>query len=313
MANIILNNYCNLDCPYCFADKHIKETDKENINLEQLEKIINFIGADKRVGLIGGEPTLHPQIGEILNYLNNKFKNTDNKWVIFTNGIELYKIIKYFNTNHGMCLININHPDVVGKEKWKNIIKSLSLFKQNNLLGCVTIGINLYPDLKSFDYIFNIAKFFDIKNIRVSYVAPTKQYEVDNKDIYYLNGKEQFLNFCKQAKELNISIGLDCNKIPICYFSEEEKILVKEVCREINTFCNPVLDITPDFKAASCFGTYNLIDLSNFKDVEEVNRYFLFNKYYHLTQINRSFGKCKDCDDLICQGGCLAFAKNLEI
>jgi hypothetical protein len=43
---------------------------------------------------------------------------------------------------------------------------------------------------------------------------------------------------------------------------------------EIKNFCEPVIDITPDFKATCCFGVYNPIECQHYSSLEELTRYF---------------------------------------
>lgn len=71
MANIFLTRKCNLKCPYCFADEFVNQKNQD-VTLENFKKILNFIKVDKtsKVGLIGGEPTLHPKFNEILDKRN---------------------------------------------------------------------------------------------------------------------------------------------------------------------------------------------------------------------------------------------------
>ena len=63
--NIAITNYCNLKCPYCFANKFI-ESEKQSITEDQLDKILDFLFYSNlnkykhKIGIIGGEPTLHP-------------------------------------------------------------------------------------------------------------------------------------------------------------------------------------------------------------------------------------------------------------
>jgi sulfatase maturation enzyme AslB (radical SAM superfamily) len=68
MANIAINNYCNLKCDYCFADNMIKEANK-TMSLDNYIKVLKYLteqNYEQRIGIIGGEPTLHPQFKEIL-------------------------------------------------------------------------------------------------------------------------------------------------------------------------------------------------------------------------------------------------------
>ena len=72
------------------------------------------------------------------------------------------------------------------------------------------------------------------------------------------------------------------------------------------------IDITADFKASSCFGSYDdtLIDCNLFNNINELERYFQY-KMFKKTELNYS-GKCKNCEKFNlqqCQGGCLSFSK----
>ena len=68
MPNIAITNYCNLKCPYCFANDMINEQ-KKNIELNNYIKLLHYLteyNNIKEIGIIGGEPTLHPFFKEIL-------------------------------------------------------------------------------------------------------------------------------------------------------------------------------------------------------------------------------------------------------
>ena len=76
--DVELTSYCNIDCPGCFRqvkrDKVNHLLDKESISLEQIKKWLtreNFPNA-KLVNFCGSidEPTLHPQLLEIVDYLD---------------------------------------------------------------------------------------------------------------------------------------------------------------------------------------------------------------------------------------------------
>ena len=99
MANIAITKYCNLKCPYCFAETMMTEEDKKNIDLNLLKDILEWLKCTphERIGLIGGEPTLHPQFKEILSIVNNHCEQNDSKSILFTNGIELEKYLPYIS------------------------------------------------------------------------------------------------------------------------------------------------------------------------------------------------------------------------
>lgn len=311
MANIAILNYCNLQCPYCFANRFITEEEKQLITMEQFENILNFLSRSRtgRIALIGGEPTIHPNFSNILERAITFAAERKTSCVVFSNGINLGEYARLFLKSN--CLMNVNHPDILGESKWNDLIHSLKRLKACGAIKNITFGINLYPDMIDYDYIFNLAKEYGKDRIRCSYVAPTCEYSNVDKKQYYTNAKELFIPFVKKAKSLGIRINLDCNKIPLCYFTSEEFAEFCETVEGWNSFCNPVVDISPDMKGTACFGAYNLVDLTQFNNLEEAERYLLLKEMYPRA-LNNGSGGCCDCDkfkNLSCQGGCLAFSK----
>lgn len=312
MANIVITNYCNLQCPYCFANKYITEEEKQNITIDELNQILNWLGrtTTDRIGIIGGEPTIHPIANKIFERAKEFAKERKTKIVLFTNGIKLHEYTKFFN-EYFHALINVNHPEVIGNKNWEELEKSFKRINTFHVMKSINMGINLYPNMKDYNYIFELAKQYSIDNIRTSYVAPTCQFSNINKDEYYTSAKDIFIPFVEKAKSLDIKIRLDCNHIPLCYFTDKEKELIAGIVDNWHNYCNPVIDITPDMKGTSCFGAYELVDLSEFENVQEAERYLMFKKMYPKALMNNN-GKCATClkfKNLSCQGGCLAFAK----
>lgn len=321
MPNIALTTYCNLHCPYCFADTMIKTEDIKNITLEQFKKTLDWIGdANDKIGLIGGEPTLHPQFMEILQIINeyNKTAIGEPHFVLFTNGIYLDKYIQYLPNNMDI-LINVNQPEAMTVDQHNRLINNINILYKLRWLntingsGKVTIGCNICEQIDNYDFIWNITKKFNIQEIRFSVTAPTLKNQLLNKDLYYNNMKSKFIDFVADAIENNVRLNPDCNQIPPCYFDEEELRMISEVA--VDGFidypkCEPVIDITPDFKASNCFGAYGLINCEDFNNLQEIERYMLFKIMCPKILANNS-GKCSECDKfkkMQCQGGCLAFS-----
>lgn len=91
--NILITNVCNLSCGGC--SQHCGYIQKEklwNISIDQLkwniELLIDCKGKIEKIGIFGGEPTIHPEYEKILEMLKN-FKEI--KFQIFTNGIKKYQ------------------------------------------------------------------------------------------------------------------------------------------------------------------------------------------------------------------------------
>ena len=161
MANIAITTYCNLHCPYCFANTMIKTEDIKNISLNQFKKILNWLGEDNdKIGLIGGEPTLHPQFKEILKITEEYTKKCEHKphFVLFTNGVYLDKYIQYIPSNMDI-LINVNQPQSMTTAQYANMIKNIQTLTKLgwtntiNTFNKVTIGCNICQQIDDYKFI----------------------------------------------------------------------------------------------------------------------------------------------------------------
>ncbi len=74
LALIEVNDECNLSCPVCFADSSPQRT--KNRSLAEIERMLDTLVASEGfpdlVQISGGEPTIHPQILDILNLAKTK-------------------------------------------------------------------------------------------------------------------------------------------------------------------------------------------------------------------------------------------------
>ena len=320
MANISIVNYCNLQCPYCFANDMIVENNY-TISIDELKKIFDFVGKTvELVGIIGGEPTLHPKFYDVLTAFK-EYKLTYNPrkhMTIFTNGIEMEQYLDTENFyDYFALLLNINHPDIMTNEQYNKTIRTLDKIKKDGAFeNHVTIGCNFYPSRTDYQYIWDIINKYDIKELRVSTVAPGGQFKryKEQKDEYYIEMKKIFFEQCKLAKKYGVDLLLDCNNVPFCYYTDEEMDLIKSLNIHNNCdFCeDPVVDVVFGHKISACFGAYDLIEpsLFDFNNMNDVKRYLRMHCIY--PKIGKNYtGKCATCKQYElaqCQGGCLGFA-----
>lgn len=314
MANIAITNYCNLRCKYCFAEDMIQEKPK-SIDMDSFRKILDFIARTPKnhVGIIGGEPTLHPHFNDILEEVNRYCMNVNTGATLFTNGIELEKFMPMIGDRIGL-LINCNSPEFQSAELFKkqretlDHMYNLAWFDHKANCGC-----NIYPGCTDYSYIWEIVDRYHLNHLRTSVVSPAACYQEMRKDkeAYYMLMKPIFLQFVEDAKKHNCRLNMDCGHIPMCYFKLEEAKLVEEVCDNLyQDWCEPVVDITPDFRATACFGSYDPVDIRDFGNLIELERFLQIKKSLPKAEKNCT-GRCSICrkhELLQCQGGCLGFA-----
>ena len=114
MANIMITDVCNLHCPYCFANEFVNHA-RNDIEVDNFKKALEFIltNPTERVGLIGGEPTTHPNFKELLKILVEDKRVTN--VVLFTNGVFMEPYIEILTNPKFHILVNC--VSTVNKQK----------------------------------------------------------------------------------------------------------------------------------------------------------------------------------------------------
>lgn len=84
---VFITNRCNLHCKGCFARNTMD--DEKNISIPEYIKAIHesILKGCKQINLLGGEPLIHPEIGDIVRINRKKGLKT----TIYTNGHFLYR------------------------------------------------------------------------------------------------------------------------------------------------------------------------------------------------------------------------------
>ncbi|MFH1379699.1 MAG: radical SAM protein [bacterium] len=131
--NIHITDKCNLKCTYCYSNFYKRHN--ADIPKEQICRIVDAF-ADMgviEVSLIGGEPFLHPEFDEIVDYIRAKdlFCST------VTNGYYLKRSIETAKKFDMIC-ISIDGPENLnditrGPGSYRRAIEGLQLLRDNNI------------------------------------------------------------------------------------------------------------------------------------------------------------------------------------
>jgi len=143
---LIITSRCNFNCPYC------RGTDingkKGDMPFEDIKRVIDFWASEniQNIRLSGGEPTIHPDIVEIVRYI--KATCNDMKHIaISTNGfnnIELYKNliiegVNDYSISLDACCSSIGDMMSGGvKGSWTQVVENI---KELSKLTYVTVGM----------------------------------------------------------------------------------------------------------------------------------------------------------------------------
>ena len=334
MANIMVNEVCNLRCPYCFADEFVNKDTKE-MTIEDFKTALNFVLGDrteKQVGIIGGEPLLYTHIDEALRIALCDPRSEH--VMIYTNAVELERLESdILDAKKFRMLVNCNSPEDMGEKAFEKMCENLLRFQTDHFgTGRFRLSINIYKPDFDYSYIIPIINEIGFDVIRLSISVP------QNGDLkgktpleYFHEMKDVTMRFVRDMVRCGVLTGFDCNFLPSCVLSSEERqslINVKEVffsalykqfsesfwervilCETHN--CSPVIDILPDLRAIRCFGMseHTKQNISDFRGIEELRNYYIRTVDRPAIDICTS-DDCKDCMHRelgVCSCGCLLF------
>lgn len=145
---LVLNNSCNLNCQYCFANKGKYDKPNEQMKFdkakEALDNLIQCVrnnnGKELTVAFFGGEPLLSFElIKQVVEYMNNTAGDLSCKYMITTNGTLITpEITDFFETNKFNVTISIDGDEeqhntfrryINGKGSYTMVVNAVNMFK----------------------------------------------------------------------------------------------------------------------------------------------------------------------------------------
>ena len=327
MSNIVLTSTCNLKCPYCFANEFVNRSNTE-ITFENYLKAKDFLTkyGEKVIGLIGGEPLLHSRFKDIVRDVI--YDTRIEKCTIYTNGINCDKFLDVFSSSKIRFLVNCNSPEDIGHRNYKRLCDNLDEMILNRYMGNrMSLGINMYKENANYDYIINLLKKYNFRHLRVSITVPNNDSEKNYNSVeYFRKMKPSVVSFFHALDDCGIIPHYDCNKMPSCVLTDEERKFMKHLFDKIppemrrknedvdTVICRPVIDILQDLTAIRCFGLSEVskVPISDFENAKDLHEYYLreFDAYAHNTA---SCSECAGCNSrkvAKCTGGCLSYKIN---
>jgi MoaA/NifB/PqqE/SkfB family radical SAM enzyme len=204
MFSFYVTNRCNLHCSYCFIydEKVPNNIRSAEFSLEETRKIIDdfYSLGTRMIFLVGGEPLIHKDFGEIMEYIHRKGIFVH----VLTNGTLIDKKIAELKFAGGICVsldgvgaVNDRHR---GKGVYDRVVSNIEKAKSAGL-KCRIHSTLTRTNLENFEELVYVAKKLGVM-ITVSpahYVDAGKSRELNIKDDEYRAFWKRYLELKKQG------------------------------------------------------------------------------------------------------------------
>ena len=146
-TDVLVTEKCNLACSFCnmFIPHYQLPKHRDiQIILSDIDSYFNLVDYVSIFHLVGGEPFLHPNIKNIIEYILEKYSDKIDKFIITTNGTVLPKeeILEVLKNNHVILSVS-NYSNKLEKLKSK-VERVIDTYKVNNINHYVRNNIEWY-------------------------------------------------------------------------------------------------------------------------------------------------------------------------
>ena len=261
---------------------------------------------DRIVHLMGGEPTLHPDIEWMIALLLEH----DMHLTIFSNMAtpQAADLAGKLSDLPITWIANVGNPAQWSAEQRSNIELALKATGPK-----ASLSFNLLPDETDDSWVLELVKRFNLShNIKIGFVLPTlTSSNMALKDEDYHLITQRVVDLVRAGEPMEISIDYECG-VPHCCFTDEQLGYLWRHRSSINSGCRSRLDITPEGEVIYCLplSTAYRRHFSEFEDYPSCCEWFE-NRYRPYRMLGNKI-ECADCmlnNPVKCNGGCLA--KNL--
>ncbi len=307
MPNLMLTNWCNYKCPYCFGvDQMAPQKPAQAMSDETFLDILEWLkrsNYNRTIQLMGGEPTLHPKFEWIVETLLER----DFPITVFSNLAT--DVAPIYAEKMGLLpiswVVNINPPNKWNETQKKNIEAALSHLKEK-----ASITFNIMPDEDDNYWALELIKKFDLSHsIKIGFVLPTlTESNYALKDNEYSIVAAKVVDLAVEGAKMGVTLQYECG-VPTCVFTPQQLGTLWRCGSQLRSGCCSRLDITPHGDviyclplATSCSKKYH-----EFENYQQAKDWFeqSFAPYRRLGRTVEC-ATCNLMNPLKCNAGCLA-------
>jgi cyclic pyranopterin phosphate synthase len=316
VPNLLLTRKCVRKCPYCFADQYMSEAAGGFLGWDDYIYVLDFYERNgiRAVSLLGGEPTVHPDAPEMIDYALQRGFDVR----VFTSGVMSARTrervqdvwMRHEPARSVHFIVNANEPGSTPAGELQSQQAFLELAGSR-----ASLSFNIYR--ADFDLSFAVGYMsrYDLKPVlRLGLAHPIASAADGNAFVgpeQYRGVADRLASFFPLLDANKVMPSLDCG-FPPCMFTDAQLGQLLKLRTVFSWTCGPVIDIGPDLQIWPCFPLSHIRSktLYDFDTLDDVLRFLS-------TEVrNRVGGNCGiylQCDDCaykarqLCSGGCVTY------
>ena len=310
MPTVMLTTTCQNSCPWCFARakmEYYRSQGIEEMSWEDFLTLVRFYEGSnyRQMNLLGGEPTLHSRVIDILKHLTSRGFFT----LVVTNGLlpatlvdtlpqEQFPNVQYF----------VNSTSYFDHEPEKRRMMDYFLLRTPHAITLsytITERDVMQPGLEPIlDRLFLIMRFGLRPHLQFQIAVPSH----GNGDFVpfdrYGTVVELLRRWIDLLQKNRVSVGLDCHCIPACSIPTDARFPfpLNSSCRDFMIDIGPNLEVWPCFPLSS-----ETFKLKQFGTLSELRSFFA--RASAADQLLRD-NDCTACErekNTACDAGCRGF------
>lgn len=313
MNNLSIIAACNRHCPYCFATETLAKlrSPEKIMRWETFERSLDFLERSgiEQVGVLGGEPTLHPEFPRMVDRILERNFNL----LLFSGGLMPEVALRRLERVAPDCfsvLINVLSPDEGRPSEHR---RQAQVFRR--IGSRVQLGFTIGSPNDELDFLLDLIEDYGLlRRIRLGLAHPILG--GSNHSLHpehYMEVGRLVGRFGRRAWQRDPGLGfvLDCGFVP-CMFPKDFLEALPESKPGFAQSCSPIIDILPDGRVISCYGlAHHHQEPLPAKD----DAAWLRSRFMEVQEPDRSnwlYPRCGSCQRRRnggCSGGCLAQRK----
>jgi sulfatase maturation enzyme AslB (radical SAM superfamily) len=317
-VNVLLTRRCNRRCPYCFAAARISYAAgggpdlaaDEVISEDAFGEAVAFAVRSRVpvLGVLGGEPSLHPRFLELLSHAWERGLETK----VFTNGLWRPRDLEAAAARHARgpvplrVVLNVNAPAITPAAEQR---------AQERLLEALgplcTLSYNVYDAATDLRFLVELVRRHRSgRHIRLGMAQPLAETgSAHLAPAEYPRVVPRLMDLAAACDAADVTLGFDCG-FTLCMFTPEQLGVLQLAGSPVVAQCGPAVDVGTDLSVWACFPLATItapVQLGAFADLDALVRHFEqeFGRLYRAGALDA----CLDCRFLRrrqCAGGCAA-------